>query len=301
MPDVSVQMLGSCPEWDRQSGELIYPALGELPDTAVEVRQDERGFRFHYSDGVQFETDPDVRTVRCRWPADLAQEDAAVYLLGPILGFALRRRGITCLHASAVEIGGQAVAFLGPGGAGKSTIAAQFAQRGLPTLSDDIVALQELGPAVTVQPGFPRLLLWPKSVGGLFGSAEQLPLVSASWTKRYWSVPQAIVEPLPLQCIYLLDRQGACEPARIEAVNAGEALRLLVGNSYLNYLLDAPARALDFEMLARLLRRVPLRRLIYPSDWNQADDTCRLVLRDALGANSHGSSGTATAALRAVL
>ena len=51
--------------------------------------------------------------------------------LGPVFAFVLRLRGAVTFHASAVRIG-DAVAFLGPQGAGKSTTAAALALRGCP-------------------------------------------------------------------------------------------------------------------------------------------------------------------------
>ena len=66
------------------------------------------------------------------WPSHSSVEEAATYLLGPVLGLLLRFRGVTCLHASAVAIGDSVIAFVGAEGAGKSTTAAAFARPGMP-------------------------------------------------------------------------------------------------------------------------------------------------------------------------
>src|SRR5439155_24208272 len=121
-------------------------SLGEMLETAPELwytspDQDDRGspnltawkmarqayFKLHYSDGTEFIIDRKGTEVWCVWPDTLTLEDAVVYLLGPVLGFVLRLRGITCLHASAISVGDRAVVLLGPAGAGKSTTAAAFA------------------------------------------------------------------------------------------------------------------------------------------------------------------------------
>ncbi len=86
-------------------------------------------FRLVYCDGTEFIVDGLGKKIRATWPDPLTLEDTTTYLLGPVLGFVLRLRGVTALHASAVAIGKQAIAFLGPAGAGKSTIAARFAER----------------------------------------------------------------------------------------------------------------------------------------------------------------------------
>ena len=72
-------------------------------------------FRLLYADGTQFlvaGTGGDV----CVISPGATLEDAATYLLGPVLGFAMRLRGSTCLHASVVAVDGQAIAIAGPAG-----------------------------------------------------------------------------------------------------------------------------------------------------------------------------------------
>jgi len=116
-------------------------------------------FKLHYSDGTEFIIDRKGTEVWCVWPDTLTLEDAVVYLLGPVLGFVLRLRGITCLHASAISVGDRAVVLLGPAGAGKSTTAAAFAKLGYPVLSDDVLALSDQNTTFLAQPAYPHLHL----------------------------------------------------------------------------------------------------------------------------------------------
>lgn len=82
-------------------------------------------------------------------------------LTGSALSALLQQRGIVTLHASAVVINDQAVAFFGQSGAGKSTAATALVERGFPLVTDDVLGLQ-LGfcGTVFVLPGYPRLGLW---------------------------------------------------------------------------------------------------------------------------------------------
>src|SRR5205085_11497996 len=70
-----------------------------------------------------------------------------LYLLGPVLALALHQRGWLMLHASAVAMGQQAVAFLGGSGWGKSTMAGVLHQRGHALVADDFVAVPAEGAA----------------------------------------------------------------------------------------------------------------------------------------------------------
>ena len=59
------------------------------------------------------------REIWADWPEDYTLEDASTYLIGSVIAFALRLRGIVCLHASAIAVGGQAIALMGAPGAVK--------------------------------------------------------------------------------------------------------------------------------------------------------------------------------------
>ena len=108
--------------------------------------------------------------------------------MGPVIAFTLRLRGVTCLHASCVAVDDRAIALLGRPGAGKSTTAAAFAQLGYSVLSDDVVVLDDRNGQFRVQPGYPRVNLWPDSVHALFGSEDALPPITPTWGKRYLSL-----------------------------------------------------------------------------------------------------------------
>jgi hypothetical protein len=195
-------------------------------------------------------------------------EDTTIYLLSSILGFVLRLRGVICLHASAVTVCDQAIALVGPAGIGKSTTAASLARRGLAVLSDDVVALEPRDSGFSIQPGYPRLNLWPESVEALYGSPERLPLITPGWDKRFLDLsrpPYAFQNrPVPLAAIYLLREVAAGDrPPRTEAATGPAALMGLVANTYANYLLDAPMRAREFDFLGHIVARVPIRSVSY--------------------------------------
>ena len=126
----------------------------------------------------------------------------------PVIAFALRLRGVTCLHASSIAVGGHAIGLLGQPGAGKSTTAAAFARLGYSILSDDVAVLDYRGDRFLVPPGYPRNNLWPDSVRALFGSEDALPKITATWGKRYLPLDQNghrfQESPLPLGAIYML-------------------------------------------------------------------------------------------------
>ena len=246
-------------------------------------------FRLQYSDGTEFLVDRKGSEVWATWPESSTLEDTVTYLLGPVLGFVLRLRGITSLHASAIAVGGRAIALVGPAEAGKSTAAAAFARMGHAILADDVVALVEQDGTLHVQPAYPQLRLWPDSVALLYGSADALPRVTPTWDKRALDLTRNGYrfqqQPLPLAAIYVLGERSSDTELRVQTLRGRELLRTLLANTYVSYLLDATMRAQEFASLARVGSSVPVRRVVAPPDPARLSQLCACILDDceALG------------------
>lgn len=273
--DVQVWLQELPPELARllaAPGTLRYlsPEKAYSGDHVLQVWNVDGGFRFRYADGTEFAVGPGAHQVGARWPGSATLEDAATYLLGPVLGFVLRLRGFVCLHASAVVVGESAIVLMGPPGAGKSTAAAALALQGLPVLADDVVALEPHAASFRVHPGYPRLNLWPDSVQALFGGHDRLPLITRGWEKRFLPLGSDRERfqdvPAALRVIYLLAEAGDAVRFAIEPVGARAALMAIVANTYANYLLDGPMRSAEFRAAGDVAARVPLRRLRVPRD-----------------------------------
>jgi hypothetical protein len=244
-----------------------------------------RYLRLAYIDGTQFWLDRDGSEIWATWPANLTIEDTATYLVGPVLGLLLRLRGVTCLHASAVAFGDRAVAFVGSEGAGKSTTAAALARRGHAILSDDVVALTERNGSFFVHPAYPYLCLWPESVESLYGSAEALPRFSANYEKRCLSLRKQELRfearALPLSAIYILGDRRSDPAPLVEELTPQKAFLSLVANTFATNTLDTTMRAKEFEVLARLFPRIPVRVLCAHHDAGRLTDLCDLLSREA--------------------
>lgn len=253
------------------------------PNLRIRIASDESYLGLYYKDGARFAIDRHGREVWANWPENYTLEDACTYLVGPVMGFVLRLRGTVCLHASAAAVDDRAIALVGQPGAGKSTTAAAFARCGFPVLSDDIVALSG---EWLVQPGYPRVNLWPDSVQILFGSEDALPRITPTWEKRYVPLGQDghhfVSNPLPLGAIYILaSRDPTLTTPVIEPVSAKDALITLVANTYVNYLLDQDMRRTEFDVLSQVVTRIPVRRVRPPDDPSAIFALCGAIADDA--------------------
>ena len=273
---------------------VIYTSAYTAPSgtPALRILRDSEQGLFHlvYFDGMQFWMDGQGTKLWASWPSHSSVEEAATYLLGPVLGLLLRFRGVTCLHASAVAIGKSAIAFVGAEGAGKSTTAAAFARAGYAAVSDDVVALVERGGNFLVSPTYPHLSLWPESVELLYGSKDALPPFVSNWEKRRLSSENGGARfedgALPLRALYLLDEIRGESGPHVEAVTGQIGFLALVANSYATNMLDSEMRATEFVTLSHLVAKVPLRRLFTSKGQLPPADLCQVVLQDLACLNS---------------
>lgn len=235
-----------------------------------------------YTDGTEFWVDRGGGNVWANWSGSSTFEDAVSYFLGPILGLLLRFGGITCLHASALNVLGSAVLFAGEEGAGKSTTAAAMVRRGHAVLSDDISALEECGNEIVVRPSFPCLSLWSDSVSMLYGPDKNLPEYSPNFDKRRLDLESEKLpfqaSPLQLGAVFLLgERSSDPDAPFMETVDARESLFSLIVHSYANSLIDPEMRAREFVLLGRLLSSVTVRRVRASSRPEKLDAMCQKI------------------------
>lgn len=295
MPDDIYVEIGPEPPWvlealDNPSETLrTLPACEETHDPAFVLSSLGSGqfFQLYYSDGCRFVID--AATARIWGSPGPSQDmhDLAPYFLGPIMGYLLRRRGVTALHASAIAVDGKAVVFIGAAGAGKSTTAAALALRGIPVLCEDIAAIDESAQGFSIQSGYSRVCLWPESVEILAGHPDALPRIARNWEKCYLALDgtraRLDTRMRRLGAIYLLAPRERRNAPRIEEVSVREALLELVQNTYMNWLLDRGQRAEEFELLSRLISRISVRRIVPHADPAAIGALCELILTDAQG------------------
>jgi hypothetical protein len=281
---------GSLPAWLHEVGdtqiETSYIADYKSPcgEPALRVFRvlDGQYYRFRYADETEFVIDNAGSEVWAAWREPLTIEDTATYLLGPVMGFVMLLRGVVCLHASAVAIGDEAIAFLGPAGSGKSTTAAAFAERGYSVLAEDVVTLDDRGDRFLVRPGYPCIRLWPAAVKALYGSETHLPKLTPNWDKRYLELSENFQrEPLRVGAIYHLgERRHDGGAPFVQALDRADGLMSLVANTYATKLMDKQMRAREFELLTRVVKNVRLRRLTPHADPARLDDLCTRIIAD---------------------
>lgn len=287
-PDIHVHFHDGRSAADDGDEEPYYVSAVDANDPVLQVWRSRDGeyFRLRYADDTQFVVAANGREVEVITPTPSTIEDAATYLLGPVLGFVMRLRGITCLHASVVAVGGRAIAIAGPAGAGKSTAAAAFASMGHAVLADDIAALMMRNGTLHVQPAYPQLRLWPDSVAMLYGTADALPRLTPTWDKRALLLDGASAfqaRPLPLGAVYLLGDWCDDRHTTVIEISGADRLLVLLANTYVGYLLDRSMRRAEFDSLVRLATTIPVRQVRRSSSSADITALCARLIEDVKG------------------
>ena len=133
-----------------------------------------------------------------------------LYIEGMMMAMCLHQRGFCVLHASVVEICGEAVAILGPMGAGKSSVAASLYARGHNIVSDDNAAILSDGEIPVVLSAYPRVKLFPEIASALGFTAEARTVLHSSQIKVGCAIDDRFTpRSVPLSKLYILERREA--------------------------------------------------------------------------------------------
>jgi hypothetical protein len=274
----------------RSPDPLLAPADTRTPVFASSFRARDGAsltvlYRSEGGEVLRFHEAGDFRLHDERIEVDLAGarlDLAELRFLGPVLSYVFERRGLPTIHASAVAVNGRAVAVVSRHGGGKTGLAAALVRAGFPLLTDDLLVLDERESGWEVRPAYPEMRMWPDEAAHFVGSPEDLPLVQADSEKRRVAIGNGgfgsfLDSAAPLACIYLATRRSETDGGgESQPVSRSEALIELVRHSFSPRLVEAaglqPAR---LDRLARLVRAVPVRRLVYPSGFDHLPEVIR--------------------------
>jgi hypothetical protein len=276
--------LSSLSTWKRLTSPPIYTSAlrnesGE--SLALLYRDSPEGEVLRFSDAGDFH----IRLNGIDYVRSGDDGLAELRFLGPVLSYWLELRGLPTFHASAVSVNGRAAAFATHHGGGKSGLAAAMIQAGSSLLTDDLLVLEEQEDRWEVRPSYPEMRMWPDEASHFAGPPEDLPLVQTDSEKRRVAIGDGGFGSFqdtsaPLSCIYLASRRKETDGGiEIQPVSRSEALIELVRHSFSPRLVEAaglqPAR---LDRLARLVRSVPVRRLVYPSGFERLPEVVEIVL-----------------------
>lgn len=217
----------------------------------------------------EFHVSPNGQRITCRRFDEAHVESFQVYLLGQALSFALVKCGLEPIHATCVVIDGEAVAFLGASGFGKSSLASCFVQAGNQLLTDDLLLLREVSGEFYAYPGPSRIKLFPGTARKLMQEPVRGVPMNSGTAKMVIPLTKHHVHgvPAPLRAIYALTPPRQAKRAKtvtIKSLSPRDAFMMLLTNTF-NYVVLQPERLQrHFAETHRVVDTVPIKSLSYP-------------------------------------
>lgn len=199
------------------------------------------------------------------------------FILGTVMTSLLYQRGLFVLHASAVNVNGEVIAFLGNKGYGKSSTAMTFYKSGYPLIADDYIAIKPNNDPL-VYPGFPSLRLSYKSRFHGDFSQEIVYYKDVEIDKIHVPADSNFsLDKIPLKKLYVLKRGNKF---KISEFKPQEALMKLVENTFGISRFKKSDFVDNLRQCSSLLDHVDISLLEVPDSLEELQKVVELIKKD---------------------
>jgi hypothetical protein len=183
---------------------------------------------------------------------------ASVLATGSVPSFLLLAKGFPLLHASAVDVGGAVVAFVGYAGMGKSTMATVMCAAGATSVTDDVLRLEIGAGAARCYLGAneSRLRKSASELAASFG--EEVASRRTSDHREALRLPASGNELLPLSAILIPQPDRDNDVVDIRRLGKVEALLMLSRFPRIVGWEDPEALAQQFGHLSEIVAAIPV-------------------------------------------
>ena len=269
-------------------------ALGvDQVDGSTEVRLYRSGDGWHlvYDDTGRFDIDAAGQSIVWRAPRDVSEDAARLDIMSRVLAMAMHAGGDVCFHASAVAIEGEAIAFLGAKGFGKSTLAWALVRAGARLLTDDTLRVR-LDETPLAYPGVHELRLRRDAAIQLPPESREARIAGDRLVVDALELDRLQEEPVPIGGLYLLAPVATLPgsaAARVSMLAPVPSALALVRHAKIAPLLVGADAVELLDRIVALTRQVPVRLLEVARDFSRLDDVVGDVLaghRDAMEASA---------------
>lgn len=299
----------------NQRLEVWFGAPGSMPATIPEIRlqswldDTDRVTQGQSGDVTlirvlglaDFLVRPAASSIECRPCLEAPSFSVRHFLLNQVLPRMISVRDPLVIHASAVATGYGAIAFIGPAGCGKSTLAASFTLSGAGLLiADDSVLVRLEEPFPCLVGAYTHSRLRADSFGALGFDAQSIHGDIPAGGKHildFASGQRAPTIPVAIRGLFLL-HQAPPDQQTIEVMRltGSAAVIALIKNSFLLESSDHGLLRRQFETATALIRTgCPCYALTYPrrfADLPLVRDRIRAVLGDQTIGGEKRSSRT---------
>jgi len=228
---------------------------------------------------------PEGNRILCQLLGPVSTESLQTYLLGRVFSHVLVKSGEEPLHASAVVVDGQGIAFLGASTFGKSSMASCFVAGGYRLLTDDVLRLKEVRDQLLAYPGPARLKLFPKIAYRFLGEDARGQRINPKSAKLVFPLQpeQSCDSPVPLAAIYVVTPSRKVhrrQSPKVHGLPPRDAILDLLSYSHNDSVLNSDRLARQFLAAKLVVDKVPVRGLAYPRIMESLPEVRDAILSD---------------------
>lgn len=206
------------------------------------------------------------------------KEFIQMFIMGTVMGVLLQQRGYHIFHASASNIKGKAVAFLGNSGFGKSTLAMSLYEMGNPVICDDYLPVIINQDNIKVKPGFPRLKLSKEVIDSKGIDPKEVIVFKNQLKSNYVKTERGFLPTeIPFRGIYILE---SGKNLSIKTLKPQKALKNLLAYSYTIKSLPPTKRVNNLQDNSFIVDNIPVKLLTIPHDLNCLKDVSQTIVND---------------------
>lgn len=241
------------------AGDLAVQWSTDSGLTASFVRRPDGSHLLRFEDTCDVVVDSRAEQVTVHLVEGVSEAMGGVLVSGTVLSYLLMLRGEVVLHASAVDLGDRAIAFVGSSGMGKTTLATLLCRDGGLLITDDVLRLsRDADGAHACTLGATELRLRSAASGLSDEFADGGSHRPTADDRRALSVPAATRDGAPLSALLIpRPRRDSTELTLTLLPPAAAALSLLSFPRILG-IRDPRMLARQFDQMTDLAVRVPV-------------------------------------------
>ena len=257
-------------------------------DIAISCARYGDDYFLRFPEWADFQISQNGVQIQCFAVRGVTDESIRHLLIDQVIPRVIAHQGRIVLHASAIEVKGGVITFLGESGWGKSTLATSFYEQGYPLLTDDCLLIKSEAGKIVGIPSYAGSRLWPDSMEAVVHDKSSVHPVVHYSTKKRIIFPDSIknkVIQLPIKAIFVLASPDESEDSKeitVEHLTGAVMIMELVKHSFHLDVTDRDKILTQFENLGQVTKIVePVYRLSYPRDHALLDDVRKIVQKFA--------------------